>query len=291
MEKIILPTNDYAFKRIFGKLGNEKITQNLLNSILDENIENVELDCNTILEKDIYDDKIGILDIKAKLNNKFLCNIEMQIANQKNIEKRLLYYWSKLYTSGIKEGEDYSKLKKTIVILIADFELEILKETAKYHTKWKIYESNHRKIILTDILELNIIELPKTVYEIKEDYNKELLNWLKFIKNPEMIGEEEMEKNPELRKAKEEYGKFNQDEHEKYIAELRDRYVREKKTSYVEGVEERIKQGIEQGRAEGIKKGEKETLIKTAKKLLKVGMSIEEISEITELTKEEIKKL
>ena len=291
MEKIILPTNDYAFKRIFGKLGNEKITQNLLNSILDENIENVELDCNTILEKDIYDDKIGILDIKAKLNNKFLCNIEMQIANRKNIEKRLLYYWSKLYTSGIKEGEDYSKLKKTIVILIADFELEILKETAKYHTKWKIYESNHRKIILTDVLELNIIELPKTVYEIKEDYNKELLNWLKFIKNPEMIGEEEMEKNPELRKAKEEYGKFNQDEHEKYIAELRDRYVREKKTSYVEGVEERIKQGIEQGRAEGIKKGEKETLIKTAKKLLKVGMSIEEISEITELTKEEIKKL
>ena len=291
MEKIILPTNDYAFKRIFGKLGNEKITQNLLNSILDENIENVELDCNTILEKDIYDDKIGILDIKAKLNNKFLCNIEMQIANRKNIEKRLLYYWSKLYTSGIKEGEDYSKLKKTIVILIADFELEILKETAKYHTKWKIYESNHRKIILTDVLELNIIELPKTVYEIKEDYNKELLNWLKFIKNPEMIGEEEMEKNPELRKAKEEYGKFNQDEHEKYIAELRDRYVREKKTSYVEGVEERIKQGIELGRAEGIKKGEKETLIKTAKKLLKVGMSIEEISEITELTKEEIKKL
>lgn len=90
MEKIILPTNDYAFKRIFGKLGNERITQNLLNSILDEKIENVELDCNTILEKDIYDDKIGILDIKAKLNNKFLCNIEMQIANRKNIEKRLL---------------------------------------------------------------------------------------------------------------------------------------------------------------------------------------------------------
>ena len=279
MEKIILPTNDYAFKKIFGKLGNEKITQNLLNSILDEKIENVELDCNTILEKDIYNDKIGILDIKAKLNNKFLCNIEMQIANQKNIEKRLLYYWSKLYTSGIKEGEDYSKLKKTIVILIADFELESLKETAKYHTKWKIYESNHRKIILTDILELNIIELPKTVYEIKEDYNKELLNWLKFIKNPEMIGEKEMEKNPELKKAKEEYGKFNQDEHEKYIAELRDRYVREKKTAYVEGIED------------GIKQGEKEKAIKTARKLLKVGMSINQISEITELTKEEIKNL
>ncbi|KAA5806334.1 hypothetical protein F1655_10150 [Thermoanaerobacterium thermosaccharolyticum] len=41
----------------------------------------------------------------------------------------------------------------------------------------------------------------------------------------------------------------------------------------------------------GIEKGEKEKSIKIAKKLLKEGMDIDRIAEITELPKEEIKKL
>ncbi|MDI3312527.1 MAG: transposase, partial [Thermoanaerobacterium sp.] len=40
-----------------------------------------------------------------------------------------------------------------------------------------------------------------------------------------------------------------------------------------------------------IEKGEKEKSIKIAKKLLKEGMDIDRIAEITELSKEEIKKL
>jgi predicted transposase/invertase (TIGR01784 family) len=40
-----------------------------------------------------------------------------------------------------------------------------------------------------------------------------------------------------------------------------------------------------------IEKGEKEEKIAIAKKLLKEGMDIERIAEITELSKEEIKKL
>ena len=45
----------------------------------------------------------------------------------------MLYYWSKMYTKQIKAGEDYNKLEKTIVILIADFSIKGLEEV-EYHS-------------------------------------------------------------------------------------------------------------------------------------------------------------
>ena len=54
--------------------------------------------------------------------------------------KKILFYWSKLYSSGIKSGEDYRKLNKTISILLINFELTNLKEILKGHTEWKILE-------------------------------------------------------------------------------------------------------------------------------------------------------
>lgn len=62
----VIPTNDYVFKRIFGKVGNEFITKEFLSVILDRKLMSVNLEGNTILEKELLDDKLGILDIKAK---------------------------------------------------------------------------------------------------------------------------------------------------------------------------------------------------------------------------------
>ena len=105
----------------------------------------MQLDSNPILEKDLLDDKVGILDIKAKIDNEANCDIEMQVVDRKNIEKRILFYWSKMYNMSIKEGEDYSTLEKGIVILISDYELESLKEIEKYITKWNIREEEYQK--------------------------------------------------------------------------------------------------------------------------------------------------
>ena len=55
----------------------------------------------------------------------------------------------------------------------------------------------------------------------------------------------------------------------------------------IKGKAEGLAEGMEKGLAQGIK----ETQLSTARKMLKLGMSIEEISEITGLTKEEIGNL
>ena len=140
IENLLDIKNDYVFKRVFGHVGNEDITIDLLKSITKETITDIELDSNPITEKDLFDDKIGILDIKAKLNGNINCDIEMQVVDRKNVEKRILFYWSKMYTKSIVQGIDYKELKKGIVVLIVDYNLEQLKNISKFMTKWNIRE-------------------------------------------------------------------------------------------------------------------------------------------------------
>ena len=87
----MLPTNDYVFRRIFGQVGNEKITAGLISSIIDQEITNIKINENRITEKDMKDDKVGVLDLKARINNEILCNIEMQVVQQQDIDKRLMF--------------------------------------------------------------------------------------------------------------------------------------------------------------------------------------------------------
>ena len=41
IENLLQPTVDYVFKRIFGHVGNERITKSLLTAILNEEIRNI----------------------------------------------------------------------------------------------------------------------------------------------------------------------------------------------------------------------------------------------------------
>ena len=271
-------TNDYVFHRIFGHKGNEKITAGLISSIIDKEIEEIKIDENPITEKDMKDDKVGVLDLKAKLNNEIICNIEMQMVQQKDIDKRIMFYWSKIYTEEIKEKQQYSVLPKTIVILIANFKLRKLREIQKFHTKWQIREEEYRKILLTDTLEIHIIELPKLIKQHKagklEKKDKDAL-WSLFILNPENVGDEYMKENEDLKLAKEELEKLKQDEHARYMAELRMKHIRDSQAIEDYGFD----RGLEQGRKE------------IAKKLLELKMPIEQIIQITGLSEEEIKSI
>ena len=229
----------------------------------------------------------------------------MQVIDRRNIEKRILFYWSKLYTSVIKEGEEFSKLQKTIVILIIDYNLENLKEIKKYLTKWKIIEEENRKIVLTkkwkiieeenrkivltDDLEIYIIETRKAK---KHNYKKELDKWLKFINNPK---ENVDMGNKEIKKAKEVLEEISQDENERYLAELRDKYIRDQKAiegaGYDKGLKVGIEQGIEQGIERGIQQGEYKKQLEIAKIMKDKNMSTKDIAEITGLTQEELSKI
>ena len=236
------PTNDYVFQRIFGYKGNEEITKGLLSAIMQREIKNVKLDLekNKILEKDLISDKFGILDIRATLGDSEDIDIEMQVTDYKDIQERILFYWSKMYSSGIVSGDDYKKLKKVIVILITKYEIEELRKIEKILTKWQIREENYPKEILTEKLEFYILELPKL--KKYKDINENLSNWLKFIESPEEMKMNEI-KDKNIKKANEELEKINKDKYEQTMALRREMFLHDqasmKKHAYEDGLKDR----------------------------------------------------
>ena len=273
--KLLNPKNDYVFKRLFGSVGNETITKNLLSCILQQNITDVQLDCNPILEKNLLDDKVGILDIKAKIDNTTNVDIEMQVTDHKNIEKRILFYLSKMYTKTIKKSQDYNSLEKCIAILISNYNIDIIKNIPKYITKWNIREEEYQKIVLTDVMEIYIIEINK-FKDYKEKSNHNSLNsWIEFIESPEVVDMS----NKEIQKAKKVLEEISQDEHEQYLAELREKYIMDQKAIEDAGYDKGLKAGIEQRNKQ------------IAKKMLNEKIDLDTISRITGLSIQELKKL
>ena len=67
--------NDAVFKILFGKKGNEEYLKDFLSSLLKMDIKEIEVEHDVTLSKKIKEDKYGVLDLKAKLNN----NIDVDI--------------------------------------------------------------------------------------------------------------------------------------------------------------------------------------------------------------------
>ena len=228
------------------------------------------------MPEDVLDDKIGILDIKAKINNSINCDIEMQVVDRKNIEKRVLFYCSKMYVQSLSSGQDYSKLEKSITILLTDYEIKSLKEIKKYMTKWNIREQDYGNIILTDAMEIYIIELPK--FE-KYKTGSTLDPWVKFIKDSKVIDMS----NKEIKKAKKVLEEISQDGKERYLAELREKYIMDQKA-----IEDA---GYDKGLNVGIANGQRSKAIEIAKRMKEQGIDVKTIKDITDLTIEEINNL
>lgn len=94
-KELLKVTNDYVFRRIFGQKGNEDITRGFLKAVTKVEYNNIDLEDTPILERDLIENKMGILDVKVVASKEN--NIEMQVTKSEYIAERILWYWSKLY--------------------------------------------------------------------------------------------------------------------------------------------------------------------------------------------------
>ena len=167
-------TEDYIFKRVFGKKGNEDI----LKDLLEIKIEEIEVIIGAEIEKENIEDKLGIIDLKATINKETTVDIEIQVRDYHNMIERSTFYIAGLYHTGLKRGEAYEENNKVIGINILMFNIFDWK---KFHSKGLLKENELNKV-MTDKLELHFLELPKLI-ENKEEGNKRLRQWLEFIYN------------------------------------------------------------------------------------------------------------
>lgn len=287
MSEMLSPQNDFVFKRIFGTEENKNdVLLHFLNESLKETepkpFTNLTLE-NTFLDKDHLTDKQSILDVRAKNEDGKLVNVEIQVAYDRNMPKRSLYYWARMFGRQLVTGELYEKLTKTIAINIVNFTLF---KNDRFHNVWHLKE-DHTGEPLTDAIEIHFMELPK-LDQKPYGMDNRLWKWLSFIKGtPKELWEELAMDTPGLKKAMDTLEFLSQSREVQELALAREKELRDK-ASQIKSARD---SGREEGREEGRKEGKEEGKIEVAKNLLISGMSFAQIVKLTNLSEEKVQKL
>ena len=275
-------TNDYAFKRFLGSEENKPILQDLLQCILglsSDEISGLEL-MDKELTKEELSDKTGILDVKLKLANDTVIDIEIQASWNVSFVKRTLFYWAKMYTADFKAGESYDSLHKCITInIIADgFRLN-----NAVHSEYVLQEKENHTL-LTDVVEIHFLDLQaaKRAKEKEDEESKQnqLLHWLRFIgaKNKEeraMLAT----KSPILQMLNEQIDVLSLSPVERKLYESRMKL----KSDIATISEEQFNAGLQEGKLEG--------KLETARVLKQLGDPVQKIMQATGLSQEEVEAI
>ncbi|WP_368997412.1 Rpn family recombination-promoting nuclease/putative transposase [Caldifermentibacillus hisashii] len=188
----------YAFliKFIFGRgtKQSNKLLLALLNDVFNVpkglSLGTVEI-TNPLTFQTNVTDQYAILDIRAKVAGFGHVNLEMQRVNQRNIDKRSLYYRAKLFEEQLDKGNEYRDLKKVVTINFLDFSYFT---TDMYHSCYRLMEKRTFEPY-PDLLQLHFIEMPKFVRQDKENLihpNDRMAKWIRFLTNEDDARWEEM---------------------------------------------------------------------------------------------------
>lgn len=277
----LTPKKDYAFTRLFSKAGNESMLIDFIESVINRKIKSLEVIPEARLQRTSKQNKYGILDLKARLNDGTIVDIELQIDEEKYMENRMTFYSSKLISEELRLGDKYEELNDVIVILILGYNML---NTEGYHNSTITVLKEHRDYLIETPVTYHFIELKK-FRKIKPDLDNRLDQWVLFID-----GEEEelikmaAVKNKEIEKAVGEWKYLTGDEEIKRLEflELKGSLDRNSQLSYAE------ERGEKRGIRKGIKQGSRKSKLEIAKKMLESKVPVENIIEYTGLTKEEI---
>ena len=279
MVKLLDPKMDFIFKNIFGSENNKEILISFLNATLksEDKIKSVFIK-NGDIEKEHLTNKFSRLDIKAITDKNEHINIEIQMKNEYNMIQRTLYYWAKLYEGQLKEGDNYSKLSRTICINILNFSYL---NNDKFHSAFRLkdIETNDE---LTDIQEIHFIEVP--MLKDNSDEKDMLVAWTEFLKDPESEKVRTLEMSiEEIRKARQELVKISSDDRQRELYNMRRKAMLDESDA--------LYNAEQKGKLVGLKEGEQKGKIEMIKGLLLSNVDIEIIKTTSGLTIDEINNI
>jgi len=275
-----------------------------------ERLASVAVSENRMLPADVIGGKSSILDVRAELQDGTLVNIELQLKNEGNMDKRSLFYWSRVYAKGIGEGEDYMLLPKVIAINIVNYSFP---KSAHYHTCFHLWEDQEKDLLLSDALEIHYINMVEWRKRKRDVSGGPLHWWLAWLdkKNRPELAKEAVKMDSGIAAAQTRLEELLDDEDFIRLYEMREA-ARIEWTSGInharrEGEQRGMQKGIQKGRAEGrqegIQEGEQrgmqkgrqdgmqEGIQKVAARMKAAGESAEKIQAFTGLPPEEIEKL
>ncbi len=263
--KILPVKSDIIFRLFFADERNEEFLVGFLKSVLrlpEDDYDEIEI-IDPHLLREFNGDKLGIIDVKLRTKSRKIVHIEIQLSVAAEIKERLVYYDAKLITEQIGSGDDYSIIHKVVSIVILDENL--ITDSPNYHHRFTLYDAD-AGIELTDLIEINTLELQKLPSDAD---GTPLYDWARFIA-AETEEELEMlaERNPEVKRAVIKFRELSADER------VRDTYFRR----------EMMRRDIASQKKRALKQRD----LEIAHKLMKMGLSDDQIVAATDLTIEEI---
>jgi predicted transposase/invertase (TIGR01784 family) len=273
------PLNDYLFLKVMGERGAEEQLLAFINAVLADSREKpvklVKILDNRVITPEILGNKTSILDLHALDENDDRYEIEVQLKDFHNMEKRTLYYWAQEYSRSISAGTDYGALPRVIMINIVNFDSIKIE---RYHTVFHIREDTEKYYVLTDALEIHFLNMVKFRRVKNKDKGKDALcRWLTYfdVNTPEEELEEVIRMDTAIGKADERLNFVTRDEDF-----LRNYHIRQMEMSdWTTGINTAFERGIEKGRND------------IARKALSKGLAADVIRDLTGLSVEDIVKL
>ena len=274
--EFIKAIKDPMFKAVFCKKRNRDILERLIEVTLGRKVEVNELLMQDIPKENI-EAKDKTLDILVSADGEKI-NIELNINHYDGLNNRNASYIFGKYSSSIKPGRNYKNMENFIQINLTSGLPKNKEKVSKYElididTKEKFIDN------LT-IYEFNLDKIKEICYnEGKEEQYRILAALVCDAKELHKICKGDIL----LEKLESEVIRMNEDEQIRENILAKENAERVHNTLIANAKEEGFEQGIEQGT--------KQEKIEIAKNMLLKGTDIKFISEVTNMSKEEIEEL
>ena len=233
MKHQIDPKIDCVFKALLGSDENRNLLQHFLNAIIGSDlsapIDAVEI-LNPYNEKEFLEDKLSIVDVKARDSQGAIYQIEIQLVTYANLPERILYNWADIYSQQLQSGDHFHILRPTYSIwLLAD---NLIKSDTDYIHTYKIRDNKGRT--LNDHCGIWLLELEKFNAQQVEN---EQQRWIRFFKEGENLNDEILPDwmiTEEMRQAMSTLKQFSEKERDYHAYQARQNYLREQLTMQYE---------------------------------------------------------
>ena len=281
------PLNDFLFLKVMGEKGDEVQLLGFLNAVLgktgNDKLAFIEIIENKSFYAGTIGDKTCILDVRAVLHDGTRVNIEVQIRNQNNIDKRSLFYWSREFSISLDAGQDYYELPKVIAVNVLDFEFI---PGGNFHKIFRLREDNDNSLILTDTLEIHFLDMEQwRRLPNKNMENDSLHRWLAWldVRSPPELVTEVKKMDSAIQKADDRMVYVTGDKEAIRAYEMR--------MMALSDITSSNNYARREGLMEGLKEGREENLKEIVLKMKNLNVPVNKITEYTGLSDEAIGKI
>ena len=264
------PKNDYVFKRLFTQAPHLLVS--LINAVRagQPPIRSLEI-LNPAIAPEELGGKFIILDLLAQDRRGRFYDIEMQVKRYAHWGERGLLYLSRLLSEQLAAGADYRSLKPAVGIHLLDFELfkptdPEDPERPPDQAAWcfELRDRHRRDVVLTEDLEVNLIELPKA--DRLGLARPELAAWVTFFEHWQEEARMSAVHYDPVNDAMSTLRALSADDEARRLAFVRERALRDERSwlsaERDEGRAEGERLGMAKGERLGMAKGKAATLLR-----------------------------